>query len=90
MSIFQNALNSNISFEYLLNMRDLLSPVSLLSFFSVASHASSFHDNAGVLQYVNPKIGTYGLYFAYNSLLRRVVQERPQFQTYVDYTLTSE
>ncbi|KAK3655231.1 hypothetical protein LTR56_003653 [Elasticomyces elasticus] len=41
--------------SFTMRMSSLLaSPVALAS-------ASSYHDNAGVLQYVNPKIGTYGI-----------------------------
>ncbi|KAK3721982.1 hypothetical protein LTR37_002798 [Vermiconidia calcicola] len=61
MSVLQNALTGNLPFDYFYNMRDMLAPVSLLSLFSFATHALSFHDNAGVLRYVNPKIGTYGI-----------------------------
>jgi hypothetical protein len=61
MSAFQHVLTSTFSSEYVSNMREMLSSFSLLSFLSLSVQAASYHQNAGVLQHVNPKIGTYGL-----------------------------
>jgi hypothetical protein len=61
MRFFQNVLTANFSFEYFTNMRESVLPVSLLSLFSLSAQASSYHSNVGVLQFVNPKIGTYGI-----------------------------
>lgn len=62
MSAVLESLKSNFSYNYLVNMRDLLLPASLLSFLSTTAYATSYHENVGVLQHVNPKIGTYGLF----------------------------
>ena len=43
-----------------MSMRDSLFSVSLPSLSSLSAQAS-YHKDAGVLQYVNPKIGTYGI-----------------------------
>lgn len=59
MDVLLNAFS--LSSEYFTNMWDFLSPISLVSFFSLSAYASSYHDNAGVLRFVNPKIGTFGI-----------------------------
>ena len=61
MSFFQDVLKQKLSFEYLFSMRDSVLSLSLLFTFSFTTLASSYHSNAGVLQFVNPKIGTYGI-----------------------------
>lgn len=61
MRLFQNVLSTNFSFVHFANMRGSLLPISLTSLFSLSAHASSYHNNAGTLQFVNPKIGTYGI-----------------------------
>lgn len=58
ISLIRNALTMNLSFERLSN---LWNGVSILSFLSLSSSIPSYHDNAGVLQFVNPMIGTHGL-----------------------------
>ena len=60
MRFFQNVLTTDFSSDYFRNMRESVLPISLLSLFSSAQ-ASSYHRNAGILQFVNPKIGTYGI-----------------------------
>lgn len=52
------AVRSNVSF---INMRSLLGQVPLLAFLSATASHPSYHDDAGVLAFVNPKIGTYGV-----------------------------
>ena len=61
MSILKNIFGSKFSFNYFINMRESILSVSAVSLFSLGAHASSYHDNAGVLVFVNPKIGTYGI-----------------------------
>lgn len=58
---WQDVLTTNFSFEYFANMRDSVLSASLLSIFSLSATASSYHDNAGVLKFVNPFIGTEGV-----------------------------
>ena len=44
------------------NIRHLLGQVPLLSLFSAAAvSTTSYHHDVGVLEYVDPKIGTYGV-----------------------------
>ena len=61
MSILQNVFGANVSFANFVNMRDTLLPIPWLSLLSLSAQATSYHSDAGVLQSVNPKIGTYGL-----------------------------
>ncbi len=61
MTVFRNFLTSNASLGYIASMRNLLSLPSLFSILPLTTYASSYHDNVGNLQYVNPKIGTYGI-----------------------------
>ena len=61
MSVLLQYASSNFSWDYFMNMRDFVLPASLFSLLATTSCASSYHDNAGVLRYVNPKIGTYGV-----------------------------
>lgn len=58
MSGWLDVVRDNASF---VNMRHLFGQVPLLSFLSAAASTASYHDNAGVLEFVNPKIGTYGV-----------------------------
>lgn len=62
MSLFQEAWLSTVPAGYISSMRSLLSSSSLLSFLAYSSaQATSYHENAGNLRYVNPNIGTYGV-----------------------------
>ena len=56
MNTLINSVSSNWSFDYLTNM--LGSSLSILSFLSCSTYASS---DQGVLRYVNPLVGTFGL-----------------------------
>lgn len=61
MEYLQNVLSENVSSTLIATMRDALLPISLLSLFSVSTQTTAYHHDAGVLRFVNPKIGTYGL-----------------------------
>lgn len=60
MSGWLNAVRDNVSFSAFINMRNLFGQVPLFFHFTAASTVS-YHDDAGVLAFVNPKIGTYGV-----------------------------
>lgn len=57
MTGWLGAVSANTS---IISMRSLLGQIPLFSLLSTAS-SSSYHDEAGVLDFVNPKIGTYGV-----------------------------
>lgn len=61
MSQWLDAVRANATFGSFASMRSILGQLPLLSVFSAAAPAASYHDDAGVLAFVNPKIGTYGV-----------------------------
>jgi putative alpha-1,2-mannosidase len=61
MNVLQDVLRLNDASGYYASMRNLLTSSAVFSLLSFSSWATSYHDNVGVLQYVNPKIGTYGV-----------------------------
>ena len=61
MSGWLDVVRDNVSFTSFANMRNLFGEVPFLSLFSAAASTASFHQNTGVLDFVNPKIGTYGV-----------------------------
>lgn len=61
MSGWLDVMRDNVSFETIANMRNLFGQVPFLSLFSAAASTASFHTNAGVLEFVNLRIGTYGV-----------------------------
>lgn len=44
-----------------MSMRDVLYQLPVFSLLSTTAPQPSLHDSAGVLAFVNPKIGTYGV-----------------------------
>lgn len=61
MSGWLDVMRDNVSFNSIANMRHLFGQVPFLSLFSAAASTASLHDNAGVLEFVNPRVGTYGI-----------------------------
>lgn len=61
MSGWLDVVRDNVSLNSLTSMRNLLGQMPFLSLFSAAASTASLHDNGGVLEFVNPKIGTYGV-----------------------------
>ena len=56
-----DAFRGNISSNPLAGMKEVVQQFPLLYLLSATTSQTSYHDSAGVLKFVNPKIGTYGL-----------------------------
>ena len=56
------AVSSNISWNYLVNMRDYLLPVSFLSLFTASSYGERYNNNVVGMRLLIPKIGIDVLY----------------------------
>ena len=56
-----DAFRGNISSNPLAGMKEAVHQLPLLYLLSATTSQTSYHDSTGVLKFVNPKIGTYGL-----------------------------